>query len=93
MKDKSTFQNAAFQIQWKCFPMLQKQAHSHENYIIAKHSLLQGGLVIHTAAYAHVQNAGIPSEPQQSEEAAHPSRAVPSKYEGLDGLCICVHST
>lgn len=60
--------------------MLQKQAHINENYIVAKHSLLQGSLVIHMAAYAHMQNAGIPSELQQSEEEAHPSLVLPFKY-------------
>lgn len=70
--------------------MRQKQAHIHENYITAKHSLLKGGLV---AAYTHIQNTGIPSELQQSEEEAHPSLVVPSRHNSLDGLCICIHSS
>ena len=73
--------------------MPQKQARTPENYIIAKHNLLQGGLVIHMAAYAHILNTGIPSELQQSEEEVHPPLLVPSKYNSLDGLCICVHSS
>lgn len=42
--------------------MLHNTSETTTNYIIAKHSLLKGGLVSHMAAYAHIQNAGIPSE-------------------------------
>lgn len=70
VKDKSNFQNVAFQIQWKYSPMLQKQVHINENCFIAKHRLLLGGLVIHMAPYAHMQNNGI-SQNSNSQRKMH----------------------
>lgn len=69
--------------------MLPKQVHIHENYIIAKHRLLLGGLVTQRAPEVHVQNNL--SELQQSEEDAHSSLVVPSE-NCLDELRIHVHS-
>lgn len=70
IQDKSTFQNVAFQIQWKCIPMLQKQVHIHENCIFSKHRLFLGGLVIHMAPYTYVQNNGI-SQNSNSQRKMH----------------------